>query len=128
MSRVAVWIVLCQWPRRGPTPDKLPPAAHDSRRHFTRLFRDSAGSASGDGCCNSSRRARRFKSKRKTGLKDLLIGYMESPDFARALDLFARSQDEFDVKRNYDPHGVFRSGPAGSLLGAEFRTGLRTNS
>ncbi len=32
------------------------------------------------------------------------------------------------VKRNYDPHGVFRSGPAGSLLGAEFRTGLRTNS
>jgi len=32
------------------------------------------------------------------------------------------------VKRNYDPHGVFRSGPAGSLLGTEFRTGLRTNS
>jgi len=53
---------------------------------------------------------------------------MESPAFARALDLFARSQDEFDVKRNYDPHGVFRSGPAGSLLGAEFRTGLRTNA
>jgi hypothetical protein len=23
------------------------------------------------------------------------------------------------VKRNYDPHGVFRSGPAGSLLGAD---------
>jgi len=33
----------------------------------------------------------------KTPMADLLIGYMESPDFARALDLFARSQDEFDV-------------------------------
>jgi FAD/FMN-containing dehydrogenase len=32
------------------------------------------------------------------------------------------------VKRNYDPHRVFCSGPAASLLGAEFRTGLRTNS
>ena len=33
----------------------------------------------------------------KTPMADLLIGYMESPDFGRALDLFARSQDEFDV-------------------------------
>jgi len=33
----------------------------------------------------------------KTPMADLLIGYMESPDFAHALDLFARSQDEFDV-------------------------------
>ena len=28
---------------------------------------------------------------------DILIGYMESPDFARALRLFAQSRDEFDV-------------------------------
>src|SRR5207247_6337700 len=33
----------------------------------------------------------------QTPTGDLLIGYMESPDFARALDLFARSQDEFDA-------------------------------
>src|SRR3989442_14444185 len=33
----------------------------------------------------------------KTPMADLLIGYMESPDFARALDLFARSQDGLDV-------------------------------
>jgi Berberine and berberine like len=32
------------------------------------------------------------------------------------------------VKRNYDPDGVFHSGPAGSLLGAEVRTGWRTRS
>jgi hypothetical protein len=28
---------------------------------------------------------------------DLLIGYMESPDFAKALRLFAESRDAFDV-------------------------------
>src|SRR5205823_4071622 len=33
----------------------------------------------------------------QTPMADLLIGYMESPDFTRALDLFARSQDEFDI-------------------------------
>ncbi|MGH2781687.1 MAG: BBE domain-containing protein [Thermoleophilaceae bacterium] len=32
------------------------------------------------------------------------------------------------VKRNYDPDGVFHSGPAGSLLGPEVRTGWRTRS
>jgi len=33
----------------------------------------------------------------QTPMGDLLIGYMESPDFARALDLFASSRDEFDI-------------------------------
>jgi hypothetical protein len=33
----------------------------------------------------------------QTPTADLLIVYVESPDFARALDLFARSRDEFDV-------------------------------
>src|SRR5215469_3081060 len=28
---------------------------------------------------------------------DILIGYMESPDFAKGLQLFAQSRDEFDV-------------------------------
>lgn len=28
---------------------------------------------------------------------DLLIAYMESPDFAKALGLFSQSRDEFDV-------------------------------
>jgi hypothetical protein len=28
---------------------------------------------------------------------DLLIGYMESPDFAKALRLFAESRDAFDI-------------------------------
>ncbi len=33
----------------------------------------------------------------KTPTGDLLVVYLESPNFARALDLFARSRDEFDV-------------------------------
>jgi hypothetical protein len=33
----------------------------------------------------------------QTGTGDLLVGYMESADFARALSLFSHSEDEFDV-------------------------------
>jgi len=33
----------------------------------------------------------------QTPLGDLLIGYMESPDFDRALRLFAESRDGFDL-------------------------------
>lgn len=33
----------------------------------------------------------------QTATGDQLVAYMESPDFARALNLFSRSEDEFDV-------------------------------
>jgi hypothetical protein len=45
---------------------------------------------------------------------DILIGYMESPDFARALRLFAQSREEFDVwfkRRMGEVTGVDLSNP-----------------
>ena len=50
---------------------------------------------------------------------DLLIGYMESPDFARALGLFAQSRDPFDLwfkQRLAEATGVnLNDPPAGPL-------------
>jgi hypothetical protein len=50
---------------------------------------------------------------------DLLIGYMESQDFSRALQLFAQSQDSFDVWFKQRLAGVtggdLNNPPSGSL-------------
>ncbi len=45
---------------------------------------------------------------------DLLVSYMESPDFANALQLFSASQDEFDLwfkRRLADSTGVDLNNP-----------------
>jgi hypothetical protein len=83
MDQVCLW---CRFrPERGTM--RAHSCANSRSRERTLTLSPNSGSGS----------TRRSGFSRERRLSDLLVSYMESPDFANALRLFSASQDEFDL-------------------------------